>query len=161
MGCTTGAAGSSDCRALAAERKRRRGAGVCTEIAIAIHADWVRRASRMLDEERRAGRGVGRWIGCWFRFTLGSGGGRGGERDLSGRLRRRRHGSQSTGMAAGVKPRSREAVRVFAQGFTRDDSPGDNEWRSCEVTSARLVCGRDHGLEMRFYLVSLTTSSIR
>jgi hypothetical protein len=24
---------------------------------------------------------------------------------------------------AGVKPRSREAVRVFAQGFTRDDSP--------------------------------------
>jgi hypothetical protein len=36
---------------------------------------------------------------------------------------RRRHGSENTGMAAGVKPRSREAVRLFAQGFTRDDSP--------------------------------------
>jgi hypothetical protein len=33
-----------------------------------------------------------------------------------------------TGMAAGVKPRSREAVRHLAQGFTRDDSPGDNGW---------------------------------
>jgi hypothetical protein len=37
------------------------------------------------------------------------------------------NGSQNTGMAAGVKPRSREAVRVFAQGFTRDDSAGENE----------------------------------
>jgi plasmid stabilization system protein ParE len=46
---------------------------------------------------------------------------------LSGRLRRRRHGSQNTGMAAGVKPRSREAVRLFPQGFTRDDCPGENE----------------------------------
>jgi hypothetical protein len=43
---------------------------------------------------------------------------------------RRRHGSQSTGMAAGVKPRSREAVRHFPQGFTRDDSPGEDEWWS-------------------------------
>jgi hypothetical protein len=50
-----------------------------------------------------------------------------GERDTSGRLRRRRHGSQNTGMAERVKPRSREAVRVFAQGFTRDDSPGEDE----------------------------------
>jgi hypothetical protein len=46
---------------------------------------------------------------------------------MSGRLRRRRHGSQNTGMAAGVKPRSREAVRHFPQGFTRDDSPGEDE----------------------------------
>jgi hypothetical protein len=30
-------------------------------------------------------------------------------------------------MAAGVKPGSREAVRVFAQGFTRDDSAGEDE----------------------------------
>jgi hypothetical protein len=44
---------------------------------------------------------------------------------MSGRLRRRRHGSQSTGMAARVK--SREAVRHFPQGFTRDDSPGEDE----------------------------------
>ena len=29
---------------------------------------------------------------------------------------------------AGVKPRSREAVRHLAQGFTRDDSPGGKEW---------------------------------
>jgi hypothetical protein len=43
---------------------------------------------------------------------------------LRGRLRRRRHGSQNTGMAERVKPRSREAVRHFPQGFTRDDSPG-------------------------------------
>jgi hypothetical protein len=47
---------------------------------------------------------------------------------MSGRLRDRKHGSQNTGMAAGVKPRSREAVRLFAQGFTRDDSPGKDEW---------------------------------
>jgi hypothetical protein len=47
---------------------------------------------------------------------------------MSGRLGRRRDGSQNTGMAAGVKPRSREAVRVFAQGFTRDDRPGEDEW---------------------------------
>jgi hypothetical protein len=50
-----------------------------------------------------------------------------GERDKSGRLRRRRHGSQSSGMAERVKPRSREAVRHFPQGFTRDDSPGEDE----------------------------------
>jgi hypothetical protein len=31
-------------------------------------------------------------------------------------------------MPAGVKPRSREAVRPLAQGFTRDDSPGEDEW---------------------------------
>jgi hypothetical protein len=50
-----------------------------------------------------------------------------GDRDLSGRLRRRRDGSQNTGMAAGV-PESRKAARQFAQGFTRDDSPGEDEW---------------------------------
>jgi hypothetical protein len=42
-------------------------------------------------------------------------------------LRRRRHGSQNTGMAERVKPRSREAVRLMAQGFTRDDGPGEDE----------------------------------
>jgi hypothetical protein len=31
-------------------------------------------------------------------------------------------------MAERVKPRSREAVRHFPQGFTRDDGPGDDEW---------------------------------
>jgi hypothetical protein len=54
-----------------------------------------------------------------------AGGGRGEwERGVRGRLGRRRHGSRNTGMAAGVKLRSREAVRHFPQGFTRDDSPG-------------------------------------
>jgi hypothetical protein len=43
-------------------------------------------------------------------------------------LGHRRHGSRNTGMAAGVKPRSREAVRHFPQGFTRDDGPGEDEW---------------------------------
>jgi hypothetical protein len=33
-------------------------------------------------------------------------------------------GAENTGMAAGVKPRSREAVRFWAQGFTRDGRPG-------------------------------------
>jgi hypothetical protein len=47
----------------------------------------------------------------------------GGDRDLSGMFRRRKHGSQSTGMAAGVKLRSREAVRLFPQGFTRRRQP--------------------------------------
>jgi hypothetical protein len=51
-----------------------------------------------------------------------------GGRDLSGILWRRRHGSENTGMAERVKPRSREAVRHFPQGFTRDDSPGEDEW---------------------------------
>jgi hypothetical protein len=37
-----------------------------------------------------------------------------------GWLRRRRHGDRKSGMAAGVKPRSREAVRLRARGFTRD-----------------------------------------
>jgi hypothetical protein len=32
-------------------------------------------------------------------------------------------------MAERVKPRSREAVRVFAQGFTRDAGPGEDECR--------------------------------
>jgi hypothetical protein len=50
------------------------------------------------------------------------------ERDLRGRLRRGRHGSQNTGMAERVKPRSREAVRLFPQGFTRDDRPGEDGW---------------------------------
>jgi hypothetical protein len=49
----------------------------------------------------------------------------GRDRDLKWQAGRQRHGSQSTGMAERVKPRSREAVRVFAQGFTRDDSPGE------------------------------------
>jgi hypothetical protein len=39
----------------------------------------------------------------------------------------RRYGSQNTGMAERVKPRSREAVRHFPEGFTRDDSPGEDE----------------------------------
>jgi hypothetical protein len=34
--------------------------------------------------------------------------------------------AKTPGMAERVKPRTREAVRVFAQGFTRDDSPGEN-----------------------------------
>ena len=51
-------------------------------------------------------RGVERSFVGWFGSADG-----GGDRHLRGRLRRRRHGSQSTGMVAGVKPRSREAVR--------------------------------------------------
>ena len=41
-------------------------------------------------------------------------------------------------MAERVKPRSREAVRLFPQGFTRDDSPGEDEWwpRACELAVA-------------------------
>jgi hypothetical protein len=30
-------------------------------------------------------------------------------------------------MADRVKPRSREAVRLFPQGFTREDIPGEDE----------------------------------
>jgi hypothetical protein len=96
------------------------------------HADWMRRASRMLDEEGRAGRGVKPCDeASLFRVQRG-------KRDTSGRLRLRRHGSPNTGMAAGVKPRSREAVRVLAQGFTRDDGPGEDEWwpRACELAVA-------------------------
>jgi hypothetical protein len=68
---------------------------------------------------RGAGLRGGRRVGC-----RGVGG---GGRDLSVRLRRRRHGSQHTGMVERVKPRSREAVRHLPQGFTRDDSPGEDE----------------------------------
>jgi hypothetical protein len=80
----------------------------------------------MLDEDGRAGRGVERSFAGWFWFTFGTADG-GEDRDLRGRLGRRRHGSQNAGMAAGVKPRSREAVRHFPQGFTRDDSAGEDK----------------------------------
>jgi hypothetical protein len=93
-----------------------------SEEAFRDHADWMRRASRVLNEDGCAGRGVERSFGGWFGSADG-----GEDRNLSGRLGRRRHGSRNTGMAAGVKPRSREAVRVSAQGFTRDGSPGEDE----------------------------------
>jgi hypothetical protein len=86
------------------------------------HAEWVRGASRVLGEDGLAGRGVERSCARWFGSADG-----GGHWDLRGRLRDRKHGSRNTGMAAGVKPRSREAVRHFPQGFTRDDSPGEDE----------------------------------
>jgi hypothetical protein len=38
--------------------------------------------------------------------------------------------AHTPGWRRGVKPRSREAVRQFPQGFTRDESPGEDE---CEV----------------------------
>jgi hypothetical protein len=74
-----------------------------TNFGSAAHADWMRRASRMLDKDGRVGRGVGRSFPGWFRFTFGGAEG-GGERVSSGRLRRQRHGSQNTGMAAGSVP---------------------------------------------------------
>jgi hypothetical protein len=79
-----------------------------------------------------------------------------GERaGLSGRLWRRRHGSQNTGMAERVKPRSREAVRLVAQGFTRDDSPvrmnvgcwesgWSGDW-SLVGRGGRFTCNLDRG----------------
>jgi hypothetical protein len=46
--------------------------------------------------------------------------------------------AKTPGMAAGVKPRSREAVRRFPQGFTRGDGPGEDEWWGCwELGGAR------------------------
>jgi hypothetical protein len=63
-----------------------------------------------------------------YQGNVRSSGDGGGDGDLRDRLGRRRHGSQSTGMAERVKPRSREAVRHFPRGFTRDDSPGEDEW---------------------------------
>jgi hypothetical protein len=66
----------------------------------------------------------------------------GGDRDLRGRLGRRRHGSQNTGMAERVKPRSREAVRI-AQGFTRDDGPvrmnADDKRSGAEIAPGFLM----------------------
>jgi hypothetical protein len=81
----------------------------------------MRHASRI--RERTDARGAG----LSPAMRLGCSRVRKGQRNTSGSLRRRNHGSQTTGMAAGVKPRSREAVRVFARGFTRDDSPGEDE----------------------------------
>jgi hypothetical protein len=46
-----------------AARKSERGR---TEIESAAHADWMRGASRMLDEEGRAERGVERSFAGWF-----------------------------------------------------------------------------------------------
>ena len=79
-------------------------------------------ASRISRWDRRARRRVERSFAGWSGSADG-----GRDLDLRGMVGRRRHGSQNTGMAAGGKPRSREAVRVFAQGFTRDDSPGEDE----------------------------------
>jgi hypothetical protein len=36
--------------------------------------------------------------------------------------------AETPGWWRGVEPRSREAVRLFPQGFTRDDSPGEDGW---------------------------------
>jgi hypothetical protein len=44
-------------------------------------------------------------------------------------------------MAAGVKPQSREAVRLVAQGFTRDDSPGEEEWWAEQINPSRGMFG--------------------
>jgi hypothetical protein len=74
--------------------------------------------------EWRDGRGAGVSPAMRLRLFRGAR----GERAMSGRLRRRRHGSQSTGMAE-REPRSREAVRLVARRFTRDDSPGEDECR--------------------------------
>jgi hypothetical protein len=82
-------------------------------------------------EEGRGQRGEGLSPAMRLRCS-----GCGGERDTSGRLRRRRHGSENTGMAERVKPRSREAVRLVAQGFTRDDSPGED---GCGGAAGKLL----------------------
>jgi hypothetical protein len=83
------------------------------------HGCWMRTDARGAGLSGRSGIGSRR-----SRRVLLSG----GDRDTSGRLGRRRHGSQNTGIAARVKPRSRKAVRHFPQGFTRGDSPGEDEW---------------------------------
>jgi hypothetical protein len=46
-------------------------------------------------------------------------------------------------MVAGVKPRSREAVRLVAQGFTRDDRPGEDEGMAA---SFLMIVGRRAGI---------------
>ena len=74
------------------------------------HANRMRRASRISTGERPAGRGVERSFAGWFRFTFGSADG-GGERDLSGRLRLRRHGSQSSRMLKSTGTDSRRSKR--------------------------------------------------
>src|SRR5271170_6936839 len=61
------------------------------------------------------------------------------------------------GMAAGVKARSREAVRLRAQGLTRDDSPGEDEcgWNhrrqirppTCPWKPVRFKIQPEHALE--------------
>jgi hypothetical protein len=77
----------------------------------------------------------------------------GRERDLSGRLGRRRHGSQNIGKAAGVKPRSRGVVRPVAQGFTRDAGAGEAEWGCWEfgrswllLVGSPFTCSLDRGM---------------
>jgi hypothetical protein len=40
-----------------------------TEIGREDHEDWMRRASRMLDEDGPAGRGVERLLAGWLRFA--------------------------------------------------------------------------------------------
>jgi hypothetical protein len=66
------------------------------------HANWLRRASRISTGERPAGRGVEPSFPGWFGSADG-----GGDRDMSGWLRRRRHGSRNTGTSAGAKPRAK------------------------------------------------------
>jgi hypothetical protein len=48
---------------------------VRTEIGSAAHADWTQSGSRMLDEDGRAGRGVGLRIGGWLQGEPRSGDG--------------------------------------------------------------------------------------
>jgi hypothetical protein len=45
--------------------------------------------------------------------------------------------AKTPGWRTGVKPRSRGAVRLFPQGFTRDDGPGEDEWWRFSFVSRR------------------------
>jgi hypothetical protein len=46
-------------------------------------------------------------------------------------------------MAAGGKLQSREAVRRLPQGFTRDDSPDEDECGDAEVWTESKLAGRE------------------
>jgi hypothetical protein len=110
--------------------------GQRTEIACAGHADWTRGGSRISmggQPALRGGCAVERALFVELVDAVGR-----GERDMGGQATAWRAWQPKHRMAAGVKPRSREAVRVFAQGFIRDDSPGEDGWwlRASELAVA-------------------------
>jgi hypothetical protein len=83
----------------------------------------MRRASRISTGERPAGRGV---EPCDEALLVRGAKGKAGYERQAAASKTWQPKHRDGG--AGVKPRSREAVRHFPQGFTREDIPGEDEW---------------------------------
>jgi hypothetical protein len=160
--------GSSDCRASAAEAGRQLTRIEKTARGCA-HGNCPRVRARKL-HARLMRIGCDLHHGCRMRpDALGAGlsGGTGFGLGVPARgVRWRRAGYEWQAAASkawqrkhrdggGVKPRSREAVRLLAQGFTRDDSPGED---GCGVLWVERGMARWESVVVRSHATSIAIS---